>query len=81
MGGFFFSYFNDSLFWVVSRLIGIIDVKQQITAWSVPTILCWGVAGMLIAVVNLVFGSDGSWLDPLIPMLGVGVVFWVMRKK
>ena len=81
MGGFFFSYFNDSLFWVVSRLIGITDVKQQITAWSVPTILCWGVAGVLIAVVNLVFGSGGSWLDPVIPMLGVGVVFWVMRKR
>ena len=81
MGAFLFSYFNDSLFWVVNRLIGIADVKQQIMAWSVPTTIAWAIGGVLIALVNLAFGSGGTWLDPLIPLVGLGVIFWVLRRK
>ncbi|SUH35355.1 permease [Salmonella enterica subsp. enterica] len=29
MGSLFFGYFNDSLFWVVNRMMGVSDVKQQ----------------------------------------------------
>ncbi|HEX6892073.1 MAG TPA: GntP family permease [Chryseolinea sp.] len=81
MGGFLFSYFNDSLFWVIGKLIGITDVKVHITAWSVPTILGWAVGGILIALINLFFGSRGSLLDLLVPLIGFGIVFWVVRKK
>lgn len=81
MGGFLFSYFNDSLFWVVNRMIGIVNVKQQLMAWSVPTTIAWAIGGMLIALVNLVFGSGGTLLDPLIPMIVGGVVFLVIRRK
>ncbi|CAI1052230.1 Uncharacterised protein [Serratia proteamaculans] len=28
MGALFFSYFNDSMFWVVNRMMGIKDVKS-----------------------------------------------------
>lgn len=31
MGSLFFGYFNDSLFWVVNRMMGINDVKNK---WS-----------------------------------------------
>jgi gluconate:H+ symporter, GntP family len=81
IGGFLFSYFNDSLFWVVGKLIGISDVKVHITVWSVPTILGWAVGGILIALMNLFFGSRGSLLDLLVPVIGLGIVFWVVRKK
>jgi GntP family gluconate:H+ symporter len=81
IGGFLFSYFNDSLFWVVGKLIGISDVKVHITVWSVPTILSWAVGGILIALLNLFFGSRGSLLDLLVPVIGLGIVFWVVRKK
>lgn len=81
MGAFLFSYFNDSLFWVVNRLIGIVEVRQQIMAWSIPTTIAWAIGGVLIALVNLAFGSGGTWLDPLIPLIGLGIVFWVMRRK
>jgi len=81
MGAFIFSYFNDSLFWVVNRMMGVVDVKQQIMTWSIPTTIAWGVGGVQIALVNLVFGNGGSWLDPLIPLIGLGVVFWVMRRN
>ncbi|MEK6782274.1 MAG: GntP family permease [Bacteroidota bacterium] len=81
MGAFLFSYFNDSLFWVVSRLMGIVDVKQMIIVWSVPTVISWAVGGVLIAVVNLVFGTGGMLLDPLIPLMGFGIIFWVKGRE
>lgn len=81
MGALFFSYFNDSLFWIVSRMMGITNVKQQLIAWSLPTSIVWAVGGILIALVNLLFGSGGSWLDPLIPLMGLAVIFLVLRSK
>jgi len=44
MGSMFFSYFNDSMFWVVCRLMGVRDVKHQILVWSVPTTIAWAIA-------------------------------------
>ena len=80
-GSIFFSYFNDSLFWVVNRMMGVADVKQQIMVWSVSTVIAWAIAGVMIALVNLVFGSGGSLLDPLIPLIGLGIIFLVLRRK
>lgn len=80
IGSFFFSYFNDSLYWVVSRMMGIVDVKQQIIAWSIPTAIVWATGGILIALINLMIGTGGSWLDPIIPVVGLGIVFWVMKS-
>ena len=51
MGALFFSYFNDSMFWVVNRMMGIKDVKQQIMVWSVPTTIAWAIS--LVGVVLL----------------------------
>lgn len=50
MGSLFFGYFNDSLYWVVNRMMGIKDVKQQIMVWSIPTTIAWmiGLIGVLI---------------------------------
>jgi gluconate:H+ symporter, GntP family len=56
MGAFCFSYFNDSLFWVVNRLQGIEDVKEQILTWSVPTTLAWATSGITLVIVNAFFG-------------------------
>lgn len=53
MGSMIFSYFNDSLFWVVNRMLGIKDVKEQIMVWSVPTTICWGVGLVSLLVANL----------------------------
>jgi H+/gluconate symporter-like permease len=81
MGSMFFSYFNDSLFWVVNRMMGIVEVKQQLMAWSLPTSICWAVGGVLIALLNLALGSGGSFLDPLVPLTGLGLVLLVLRRK
>jgi GntP family gluconate:H+ symporter len=81
MGSMFFSYFNDSLFWVVNRMMGIVAVNQQIMTWSVPTSISWAVGGILIALINLTFGSGGSLLDPLIPLAGLALIFLVLRRK
>lgn len=56
MGSFVFSYFNDSYFWVVNRMQGIEDVKEQIMTWSVPTTLAWLTSGILLLIANALFG-------------------------
>lgn len=77
MGALCFSYFNDSLFWVVNRMLGITEVKQQILVWSVPTTLAWGTGGVSVALINLAFGSGGKWLDPLFPLILLAVIMIV----
>ena len=81
MGAFCFSYFNDSLFWVVNRMLGITDVKQQIMVWSIPTTIAWAIGGLSVALVNLVFGNGGTLLDLLIPLIGLGIIFVIIRKR
>lgn len=55
MGSLFFGYFNDSLYWVVNRMMGIKDVRQQMMVWSIPTTIAWaiGLVGVLILDVVL----------------------------
>lgn len=53
MGSLVFSYFNDSLFWVVNRMLGIKDVKEQMMVWSVPTTLMWFTGLICLLIVNL----------------------------
>lgn len=56
LGAMIFSYFNDSMFWVVNRMLGIRNVKEQILTWSVPTTLAWAVSLVMLLVVNLIVG-------------------------
>ncbi|GAA0485448.1 gluconate:H+ symporter [Salinibacillus aidingensis] len=53
MGSLVFSYFNDSFFWVVNRMLGITNVKEQMLVWSVPTTVMWFVAMILLLVANV----------------------------
>ncbi len=78
MGSLFFGYFNDSLFWVVNRMTGVTDVKQQMVVWSVPTTIAWAIGGAGVALMNLLLGSAGSWLDPLLPIIVLAaIMLWV----
>ncbi|MDQ0205357.1 GntP family permease [Alkalicoccobacillus murimartini] len=55
LGSMLFSYFNDSLFWVVNRTIGIKQAKEQILVWSVPTTLAWVTSLILLLIANAIF--------------------------
>jgi GntP family gluconate:H+ symporter len=57
LGAIVFSYFNDSYFWVVNRLLGIDEVKDQIRVWSVPTTIGWAISGVLVAVLSLIVSA------------------------
>lgn len=50
LGAMIFSYFNDSYFWVVNRLLGVEDVKEQVMTWSVPTTIGWAVSLVVLLV-------------------------------
>ncbi|MBD2796539.1 GntP family permease [Xenorhabdus sp. 18] len=54
MGTLFFSYFNDCFFWVVNRMMGITNVRQQIIVWSVPTTIAWAIGLCGVLLLNLV---------------------------
>ncbi|WP_247236768.1 GntP family permease [Telluribacter sp. SYSU D00476] len=80
MGSLFFSYFNDSLFWVVNRLMGIVEIRQQLAVWSVTTTIAWAIGGSCVALLNLFVGSGGTLLDPFLPLLVAGVILLVVRR-
>ncbi|MEC5423094.1 gluconate:H+ symporter [Virgibacillus sp. C22-A2] len=54
LGAMIFSYFNDSLFWVVNRMLGIKNVKEQILVWSVPTTIAWAVSLVMLLIADFV---------------------------
>jgi len=81
MGALCFSYFNDSLFWVVNRMMGITDIKHQVMVWSIPTTIAWSVGGASVAVVNLIFGWGGTPADPLIPLVALGAIVYFMKES
>jgi GntP family gluconate:H+ symporter len=54
LGAMVFSYFNDSYFWVVNRMLGIEDVKDQIMTWSVPTTIGWGISLVMLLVASFI---------------------------
>ncbi|ABZ85200.1 gluconate permease [Heliomicrobium modesticaldum Ice1] len=56
MGAFVFSYFNDSLYWVVNRMLGIEDTKEQLKVWSVPTTIAWVTSLATLLIANALFG-------------------------
>ena len=53
LGAMIFSYFNDSLFWVVNRMLGVKEVKHQLLTWSMPTTVAWATSLVAILVADI----------------------------
>jgi GntP family gluconate:H+ symporter len=53
IGSLFFSYFNDSFYWVVNRLSGITETKEQIRVWSITTTIAWTVGLIELLILNI----------------------------
>ncbi|MDH2924979.1 gluconate transporter [Nicoletella semolina] len=82
MGSLFFGYFNDSLFWVVNRMMGINDVKKQMIVWSIPTTIAWAIGGSLVIFANLIFSNDGSAFDLIFPLgILVAIMLYVRHQN
>lgn len=56
MGSLCFSYFNDSYYWVVNRMLGVEEAKEQIRVWSLTTTIVWAVGLVELLIVNAIFG-------------------------
>ncbi len=54
VGSLFFSYFNDSYFWVVNNLMGIRETKEQIRNWSVTSTVAWAVGFVELMILSAV---------------------------
>jgi len=57
VGSLFFSYFNDSFFWVTNRLMGISETKEQIRTWSFTTTIAWAVGFVELLILHFLFGK------------------------
>ncbi|NLM44808.1 MAG: GntP family permease [Clostridiales bacterium] len=55
IGSLMFSHFNDSFFWVVNRILGITDAKEQMQVWSVTTTIAWAVGLVELLIVSAIF--------------------------
>ena len=56
IGSMVFSYFNDSYFWVVNRMLGVKSAKHQLLTWSVPSTLGWLSSLLTLLVFNAILG-------------------------
>ena len=54
IGSLFFSYFNDSYYWVVNNLMGMKDTKEQIRNWSFSSTIAWGVGFIELLILSAV---------------------------
>ncbi len=55
VGAVFMSYFNDSYFWVVNRMLGVSKVSEMIRVWSVPTLLAWCTGVVEVIILSIFF--------------------------
>ncbi len=53
IGSMFFSYFNDSYFWVVNNLMGIKETKEQIRNWSCTSTVAWAVGFVELLILSI----------------------------
>lgn len=56
VGSLFYSYFNDSFFWVVNRSIGITEGKEQLRLYSVASTIAWATGIVVLLIFNAMFG-------------------------
>lgn len=52
-GALFFSYFNDSYFWVINRTLGVDDIKEQIRHWSCNTTVAWAIGLVMLLIFDI----------------------------
>lgn len=53
VGSLFCSYFNDSYFWVVNRLLGNDDVKDQMLTWSATSTIAWAIGIVEVVILSI----------------------------
>lgn len=56
IGAMFFSYFNDSYFWVVNRMLGVKSTKHQMLVLTLPTTLAWAISIITLLLLNAIVG-------------------------
>ncbi|ONI39648.1 gluconate permease [Candidatus Epulonipiscium fishelsonii] len=54
VGSIFFGYFNDSYFWVVNRTLGVNDVKEQLTIWSITSTIAWAIGVVEVFILSAI---------------------------
>lgn len=56
VGSLFFSYFNDSYFWIINETLGVDDTKSQMRVWTVTTTMICLLNLVMLIILNSIFG-------------------------
>ncbi|MBP7249681.1 MAG: GntP family permease, partial [Selenomonas sp.] len=56
VGSLFYSYLNDSFFWVVNRSVGITEGREQLRLYSVASTIAWAIGIVVLLILNALFG-------------------------
>jgi len=76
-----FSHLNDSYFHIINRTLGITELADQLRIWSVSSTVAWAIGASIIMILNLVFGQGGTWIDPVVPIVILGMIMaWIKIK-
>lgn len=81
VGAVGFSHLNDSYFHIINRTLGISELPDQLTVWSLTSTFAWAIGASLVMLFNLMFGSAGTLLDPFIPLSVMGVIWLWSRHR
>lgn len=82
LGSFLFSYFNDSLFWVVNKMLKVNHIKKQLLTWSMPTSILWAFGGIELAAANYFWECQFHMLDIIIPCtVLIGLMIYLRLVK
>ncbi|MCE0494746.1 GntP family permease [Vibrio salinus] len=77
-----FSHLNDSYFHIISRTLGISDLPDQLKIWTVSSTIAWAIGSSIVLLLNLIFGRGGTVIDPIVPIVVLGIiVIWIKMKS
>ncbi|WP_136483614.1 SLC13 family permease [Vibrio sp. H11] len=76
-----FSHLNDSYFHIISRTLGITELSDQLKIWSVSSTIAWAIGASIVMILNLIFGKQGTLLDPVVPFVVLAALMLWMKSK
>lgn len=76
-----FSHLNDSYFHIISRTLGLSQLADQLRIWTMSSTVAWAIGASIIMLLNLLFGSGGTWIDPIVPLAILAAILVWMKMK
>ncbi|MCG6266144.1 GntP family permease, partial [Vibrio furnissii] len=70
-----------SYFHIISRTLGITELSDQLKIWTVSSTIAWAIGASIVMALNLLFGKEGTLLDPIVPFVVLAAIMMWMKAK